>query len=109
MVPEAPLEQTERGLVPKGEGWFVLNAREAVWSAGEGRGAYSKLEGEPEFSQYGIHLVTLAPGDRMAMYHWERDQEDFLVLVGEAVLVIEARSGRSRRGTSSTARPRRST
>jgi len=89
MVPEAPLEQTERGLVPKGEGWFVLNAREAVWSAGEGRGAYSKLEGEPEFSQYGIHLVTLAPGDRMAMYHWERDQEDFLVLVGEAVLVIE--------------------
>ena len=25
----------------------------------------------------------------MAMYHWEADQEDFLVLHGEAVLVIE--------------------
>jgi Cupin domain len=25
----------------------------------------------------------------MAMYHWETDQEDFLVLSGEAVLVIE--------------------
>ena len=23
------------------------------------------------------------------MYHWEADQEDFLVLVGEAVLIIE--------------------
>ena len=25
----------------------------------------------------------------MAMYHWEADQEDFLVLAGEALLVIE--------------------
>ena len=28
MVPEAPLEPTEHGLVPTGDGWFVLNARE---------------------------------------------------------------------------------
>jgi uncharacterized cupin superfamily protein len=89
VVPEAKLEQTENGLVPQGEGWFVLNAREAVWGYAEGRGAYSRLEGEPEFSQLGIHLVTLAPGEAMAMYHWEADQEDFLVLAGEALLVIE--------------------
>jgi uncharacterized cupin superfamily protein len=25
----------------------------------------------------------------MAMYHWEADQEDFLVVAGEAVLVVE--------------------
>jgi uncharacterized cupin superfamily protein len=25
----------------------------------------------------------------MAMYHWEADQEDFLVLSGEAVLIVE--------------------
>jgi uncharacterized cupin superfamily protein len=89
MVPEAKLEQTEHGLVPRGPGWFVLNAREATWRAAEGRGAYSDLEGEPEFEQLGMHLVTLAPGDAMAMYHWEADQEDFLVLAGEAVLIIE--------------------
>jgi uncharacterized cupin superfamily protein len=89
MVPEAPLEQTEHGLVPKGEGWFVLNAREAQWWPGEGRGAYSRFEGEQEFDQVGIHLVALAPGERMAMYHWEEDQEDFLVLAGEAVLIVE--------------------
>ena len=25
----------------------------------------------------------------MAMYHWEADQEDFLVLAGEALLIVE--------------------
>ena len=37
----------------------------------------------------GIHLVSLAPGEPMAMYHWEADQEDFLVISGEAVLIVE--------------------
>jgi hypothetical protein len=31
VVPEAPVERTEAGLAPLGEGWFVLNAREACW------------------------------------------------------------------------------
>jgi hypothetical protein len=39
MAPEARLESTEHGLVPKGDGWFVLNAREARWRPAEGRGA----------------------------------------------------------------------
>jgi hypothetical protein len=34
MVPEASLERTENGLMPRGEGWFVLNAREARWAHG---------------------------------------------------------------------------
>jgi uncharacterized cupin superfamily protein len=89
MVPESRLESTEHGLVPQGEGWFVLNARDAVWRPSEGRGAYCIFEGEPEFSQIGIHVVTLAPGEPMSMYHWEADQEDFLVLSGEALLIIE--------------------
>jgi uncharacterized cupin superfamily protein len=88
-VPEAQLETTAHGLVPKGEGWFVLNARDASWRAGEGRGASSVFEGEPGFPQVGIHLVALAPGEVMAMYHWEADQEDFLVLAGEALLIVE--------------------
>ena len=29
MVAEARLRSTENGLVPEGEGWFVINAREA--------------------------------------------------------------------------------
>jgi uncharacterized cupin superfamily protein len=89
MVPEARLESTEHGLVPNGEGWFVLNARDARWRDGNGRAAICEFEGEPEFSQLGINLSVLAPGETMAMYHWEADQEDFLVLAGEALLIVE--------------------
>jgi uncharacterized cupin superfamily protein len=89
MVPEAPLEPNEHGLAPKGDGWFVLNAREAGWRHAQGRGAYSQFEGDVQFPQLGIHLVVLEPGEPMSMYHWEVDQEDFLVLAGEALLIIE--------------------
>jgi uncharacterized cupin superfamily protein len=88
-VPEAQFESTEHGLVPGGEGWFVLNARETPWRHAEGRGAYGSFEGDSKFAQLGIHLVALGPGEAMAMYHWEADQEDFLVLAGEALLIVE--------------------
>ena len=45
MVAEARLESTEHGLVPKGDGWFVLNAREARWRHGQGRPAISSSRG----------------------------------------------------------------
>jgi uncharacterized cupin superfamily protein len=80
MVPEAQLESAEHGLVPKGDGWFVLNAREARWRHGERRGAICEFEGEPYFPHLGINLRVPAPGQPMAMYHWEAGQEDFLVI-----------------------------
>jgi uncharacterized cupin superfamily protein len=89
MIEEARLEQTGSGLVPAEEGWFVLNAREGRWQRGEGRGARLKFEGETEFPQVGLGLYVLAPGEVMGMYHWEADQEDFLVLSGEALLIVE--------------------
>jgi uncharacterized cupin superfamily protein len=89
MVPEASIEQTEAGHVPKAEGWFVLNARDARWYYVEGRGAFCDLEGDQDFEQLGLNLYVLAAGEAMAMYHWEADQEDFLVVAGEALLVIE--------------------
>jgi uncharacterized cupin superfamily protein len=91
MVPESPLESTEHGLVPTGKGWFVLNAREARWIDRKGRGLSCGFEREfrASFSQLGINLRVLAPGEPMAMYHWEADQEDFLVLAGEALAIVE--------------------
>jgi uncharacterized cupin superfamily protein len=89
VVPEARLESTEQGLVPSGDGWFVLNAREAPWRHAEGRPATCVFEGETEFPQLGINVNVLMPGEPMAMYHWEVDQEDFLVVAGDAVLVVE--------------------
>ncbi|MGZ8740424.1 MAG: cupin domain-containing protein [Gaiellaceae bacterium] len=88
MVPEAPLRQTEHGLVAAGEGWFVLNARAAGWRHREGK-ASLPFEGETDFPQVGIAVVVLEPGEPMAMYHWETDQEDFLVLSGKALLIVE--------------------
>jgi uncharacterized cupin superfamily protein len=93
MVPESRLESTEHGLVPMGDGWFVLNAREARWYHGSGRTSICEFEGafegEQDFLQFGINLSVLRPGEPMSMYHWEADQEDFLVLAGEALLIVE--------------------
>ena len=93
MVPEAKLEKTEHGLVAKGGGWFVLNMRDAVWRHVDGRGAVCTVaddfEGKPQLEQLGVNPFVLRPGEPMALYHSEADQEDFLVVSGEAVLVIE--------------------
>jgi uncharacterized cupin superfamily protein len=89
MVPEAPLDSTDQGLLPSGDGWFVLNARDAMWRHAPGRDAVCDFEGEREFPQLGINLRVLQPGESMGMYHWEADQEDFLVLAGEALLIVE--------------------
>ena len=90
-VPEAPLEDNENGLVPAAAGWFVVNAREAQWIHADGRGARLPFEGDgdAEFGQVGVSLFSLPPGEAMGMYHWEADQEDFLVISGEALLVVE--------------------
>src|SRR5262249_46760717 len=97
MIDEAQLAASEHGLSPRGDGWFVLNARDAVWRHADGRTALCSFEGEPDFAQVGINLHVLQPGESMAMYHHEADQEDFLVLAGEALLLIEGQERPLRR------------
>jgi uncharacterized cupin superfamily protein len=89
VVPEAPLEETGHGLVPAGDGWFVLNAQDARWRHRPGRGERLPFEGEAEFPQVGVSLYVLGPGEPIGMYHWEAGQEDFLVVAGEALLLVE--------------------
>jgi uncharacterized cupin superfamily protein len=92
---EARLERTEAGLVPAGAGWFVMNAREGRWIKRDRRGhnlpftGWTEEEAEGLFPQLGFALIRLEPGEPVGMYHWEADQEDFLVLAGEALLVVE--------------------
>jgi uncharacterized cupin superfamily protein len=88
-VGEATIEQTEHGLVPVSDGWFVLNACDARWFHRSGRGEALSFDGDHQFPQVGINLFVLGPGEPMSMYHWEADQEDFLVLAGEALLIVE--------------------
>jgi uncharacterized cupin superfamily protein len=74
--------------VPRGDGWFVLNARDARWLEGH-FGAYTRFEGEARFPSIGINIGVLQPGQPACMYHGEDEQEDFLVLSGECLLLVE--------------------
>jgi len=69
MAAEAPLERTEEGLAAAGEGWFVVNAREARWLHRDGRGERLSFDGDTAFPQVGINLYVLAPGQPIGMYH----------------------------------------
>jgi uncharacterized cupin superfamily protein len=100
-VPEAELEQTDAGLVPAGNGWFVLNAHDAPWVRRDRRGHRLPFTGSTErddanFPQIGVSVFVLEPGEPIGMYHWEADQEDFLVLAGEALLLVEGQERRLR-------------
>lgn len=69
------------------DAWFVRNVRDMKWWK-RGPGGFA-TEFVDDDQKVGVNLFVLEPGDKMAMYHWEADQEGFLVLSGEALLVVE--------------------
>jgi uncharacterized cupin superfamily protein len=89
MVAESPLRMTKYGLVPDGEGWFVVNARDIRWRDTGPLGVYCSFEGKRRFPQLGININVLQPGQRLGMYHRENAQEGFLVVAGTCLLVVE--------------------
>jgi uncharacterized cupin superfamily protein len=97
MVPEAPLHPTDAGLGPAGDGWFVLNARDAVWEEHPVMGAAVAWDTrEHPFRDFGVNIHVLQPGQPNCMYHGEDEQEDFLVLAGECLLLVEGEERRLR-------------
>lgn len=86
---EAKMRETASGLQPAGPGWFVVNARDAAWDHSDKWGASAVFEGEERFPHFGINLTVIQPGQPSTMYHGESNQEDFLVLAGECLLLIE--------------------
>ena len=101
MIEEARLEQVESGLTPVTPGWFVVNTRDAAWMNNDATESCCIFEsddfvlrGRPDLSEYvkpgaGFALRVLRPGRPSGMYHAESVQEDFLVLMGECVLIVE--------------------
>lgn len=101
MPDEARLVDTGAGRAPQGDGWFVLNAADATWMRNDHFGARCNFETDgrlaierPELHvqqhpQIGIRLHVLEPGKPSTMYHRESNQEDFLVLSGECLLIVE--------------------
>jgi uncharacterized cupin superfamily protein len=89
VVPEAPFESAADGARVSGEGWFVVNARDLRWFEGE-LGVYTMFDSElARFEQVGVNIGILRPGEPNCMYHAEDAQENFLVLSGECLLVVE--------------------
>lgn len=102
MPAEAPLQRVGTGLTPAGDGWFVVNARDAAWLRHDVFGLRCPFERNgpvaraadgmvsDTFPQLGVQLAVLEPGRPSTLYHAEADnQEDFLVLAGECVALIE--------------------
>jgi uncharacterized cupin superfamily protein len=73
----------------------VLNARDARWfeKAGQGHSlpltGHDDYEAETFFPMLGMAIRIVSPGEPTGTYHWETEQEDVLVLSGEAVLIVE--------------------
>jgi uncharacterized cupin superfamily protein len=107
-MPEARLKRLDNGLAPVEEGWFVVNVRDAAWIENEAFGAACIFESDPRvlrsrpdleprrFPDLGVNLRVIQPGQSVGLYHAESAQEDFLVLAGECIAVIEEEERRLR-------------
>ena len=101
MVTEARLAQVASGLAPVTPGWFVVNTADAAWVTHEWYGGVCIFEsdefvlrGRPDLTEYvkphaGFTIRVVPPGHQACGYHAESVQEDFLILMGECVLIIE--------------------
>ena len=50
---------------------------------------YDEYEAETFFPMLGMAIRVVQPGEPSGTYHWETEAEDFLVLHGEGVLIVE--------------------
>jgi mannose-6-phosphate isomerase-like protein (cupin superfamily) len=94
---EAKIKETEAGLVPAGEGWFILNLAEIGWESAPGGGTWCSFEPPDSPSPLlGIGVHVLGPGESSGFYHAESNQEGFLILSGECVAIVEGQEHRLR-------------
>lgn len=96
-IPEAPLADDGHGVAATGAGWFVLNLAEARGERSPRVGHYTAIEPpDAPFEDLGINVHLLQPGQSGGLYHAEGAQEDFLVLAGECLLLVEEQERRMR-------------
>jgi uncharacterized cupin superfamily protein len=70
--------------------WFVVNVAEVEAQAHEKGSTRIRFEDPDErFPDYGINIQVVQPGQPNCKYHHENQQEDFLVLAGECIAIID--------------------
>ena len=87
---EARLDDSGSGLAPAGDGWFVVNVRDAEWWTSKTFGSGTVFESQEfSFPQVGINIAVLEPDEPNCLYHSESQQEAFLVLSGDCRLLVD--------------------
>jgi uncharacterized cupin superfamily protein len=77
--------------------WFVVNVADASAFRHERGGSFVRLESpDARFPETGINIRVLQPGEPNAKYHSESVQEDFLVLAGECLAILDGEERRLR-------------
>jgi len=101
VIAEARLERVASGLAPVTPGWFVVNTADAAWVTNESYCGVCIFEsddyvlrGRPDLTEYvkpgaGFTIRVVPPGNPAGFYHAESVDENFLILMGECVLIIE--------------------
>jgi uncharacterized cupin superfamily protein len=67
--------------------WFVRNVADNEWWVNEKFGARTMLV--LDSSPVGARIHVLEPGKPSTLYHRESEQEGFLVVEGECILIVE--------------------
>ena len=67
--------------------WFVRNVADSDWWVNEKFGNRTMLV--PAGSQVGVRVHVHEPGKPSTLYHRESEQEGFLVVEGECLLIVE--------------------
>jgi len=83
-------------MIEEREGWFVVNVRDAKWVGAPHFGKRCSFEMHGPFPQTGVRLAVLEPGQPNCHYHRESAQEDFLVLSGECILLVNGQERKLR-------------
>jgi uncharacterized cupin superfamily protein len=77
--------------------WFVVNVADAQAQEYEKSGSWVRFEDPDErFPDFGINIHVLQPGQPNCKYHHEDQQEDFLVLAGECIAIVDDEEHRLR-------------
>lgn len=70
--------------------WFVTNVADAEAVRHPRAGIRIRLEPEGKrFPEVGVNIRVVEPGQPASLYHSEHAQEDFLVLSGECVAILD--------------------
>jgi uncharacterized cupin superfamily protein len=82
-------EKRKYGRTVGKNGWFFVHVADATWIRSSKHGIVCDFEGDNPFPQVGINIHVVQPGQPACLYHREDAQENFFILSGECLLLVE--------------------